>query len=183
MSERDDDREKATRATGYAEMALTLAPMQPPRTCSTCSVLSAAGSCMSAAESGERWPDARKPRRCLSYLPEYGSYDSRTGFQLWPEAVNQSVERLAEQSVITLPPKTVKQSGHLVEIAERFLIDALAHGRLSSSEVISHGTEIGIGKRTLQRAAERLMLIRTKTAFSGGWLWALPQCEGDKAQR
>ena len=142
---------------------------------------------MSAAESGERWPDARKPRRCLSYLPEYGSYDSRTGFQLWPEAVNQSVERLAEQSVISLPPlvevKTVKQPGSLAEIAERFLIDALAHGCLSSSEVISHGTEIGIGKRTLQRAAERLMLIRTKTAFSGGWLWALPQCEGDKAQR
>lgn len=59
-----------------------------PRSCSSCSQISAGHKCQSSAESGLQYPAANIPRRCLAYQARWDSHDARNGKQLWPELIN-----------------------------------------------------------------------------------------------
>lgn len=58
---------------------------EPGRTCSQCDCLSVSGACRSAKVSGIEQPAANTLRRCPAFIPVWGSDESRTGAQLWPE--------------------------------------------------------------------------------------------------
>lgn len=58
---------------------------EPGRTCSQCDCLSVSGACRSAKVSGTEQPAANTLRRCPAFIPVWGSDESRTGAQLWPE--------------------------------------------------------------------------------------------------
>lgn len=58
---------------------------EPGRTCSQCDRLAVSGACTSAKDSGITQPAANVLRRCPAFAPLWGSDESRTGAQLWPE--------------------------------------------------------------------------------------------------
>ena len=61
-----------------------------------------------------------------------------------------------------------------------FLAGLLAFGPVSSDTIIAKAIEAGISKRSIQRAAEQMLITRTKCGFRDGWIWALPRSEGAK---
>ena len=59
--------------------------------------------------------------------------------------------------------------------AREFLRYMLSYGAMPASEVFRDGEAHGYSKRQLQRAATHSMRQRDKSAFKGGWEWALPK--------
>lgn len=59
--------------------------------------------------------------------------------------------------------------------AIEWLRDLLEAGPLPAREVKAQARESGIAWRTVRRAQERLRIRPAKTAFAGGWSWALPK--------
>jgi hypothetical protein len=55
-----------------------------------------------------------------------------------------------------------------------WLLAALASGPNSASALRETAEAAGHSWRSLQRAAERLQLTRTKIGMADGWLWSLP---------
>lgn len=126
------------------------------RTCSECDRISATGTCLESAESR---PNQRAPRQCIHFVPFRDAYDLRTGRELWPcKAASES------------------HGGGV----KGFLAGLLALGPESSDTIIAKAIEAGISKRSIQRAAEQMLVIRTKCGFRDGWVWALPNAEGAK---
>lgn len=123
------------------------------RNCGECSRLSAAGTCLSCAEP---YPSVRMKRQCIAFEPHYGADDRRTGNELWPEKT------------------CVVEFG---EGARGYLAAALVRGPVPSAEVITQAGRAGYPKRTIQRAAEQLCVVRTKAGFGAGWVWAMPKSE------
>lgn len=126
------------------------------RSCGECSRFSSAGTCL---ESVEHRPNARVPRQCLGFLPVPEAYDDRTGRELWPELANY-----------------VEAGGG----AKGFLAAALTAGPVPSAQIIIQAGAAGIPERSIQRAAEKLGVLRTKAGFKEGWKWALQNAEGAK---
>lgn len=139
---------------------------EPPRPCKQCGRMSSEQTCLAAPEIEgapvDYRPDISWPRYCLSYRPQYVSYDGRNGVELWPEldAVGLKVE---EESV----------TGRAVDL----LVSLLKDGPRDAAAIRSASEGIGIGERTMQRAAEKLGVIKTKSGFSGGWVWQMPETE------
>ena len=126
------------------------------RTCSECDRISASGACLEGAEDR---PSQRAPRQCIHFVPFRDAYDLRTGRELWPcKAASES------------------HGGGV----KGFLAGLLALGPESSDVIIAKAIEAGISKRSIQRAAEQMLITRTKCGFRDGWIWALPRSEGAK---
>ncbi|MFZ2855790.1 MAG: hypothetical protein WAZ34_16955 [Rhodocyclaceae bacterium] len=136
-----------------------IATAEGPRSCGTCRNLSAGHACLAALRglldyvTGEYRPWANAPRRCLGYVPSPGCYDDRTGLQLWPEIANYV------------------EGG---EGARGYLAAQLTGGPVPSALIIAKAGEAGFPKRTIQRAAEQLGVVRAKRDFSHGWDWSIP---------
>jgi len=58
------------------------------------------------------------------------------------------------------------------------LADLLGNGPRHASEILAAAEGANVSKRTMQRAANMLLVTKTRSAFRGGWIWALP--EGDE---
>lgn len=58
-----------------------------------------------------------------------------------------------------------------------FLANILKDGPLAASETLAAAEGANISTRTIQRATERLGLVKTKISNGQGWSWALPQEE------
>lgn len=144
-----------------------------PRTCQLCECLSATGVCIAAAKGlpgsapTNYRPDIHISRRCLAYKPVFGSYEKRSGLELWPELV------LLDE---------IDEPGREIRRAIALVYGMLLAGGCQAREVVAAGKPIGLHPRTLERAATRLGVIKSKSAFRGGWYWSLPEgdCEGDK---
>ncbi|MBU3652571.1 MAG: hypothetical protein FGM44_05740 [Limnohabitans sp.] len=65
---------------------------EPGRTCGQCDRLAVSGACTSAKDSGITQPAANVLRRCLVFVPLWGSDDSRTGLELWPEIAHARIQ-------------------------------------------------------------------------------------------
>ncbi|TAJ19100.1 MAG: hypothetical protein EPO47_05075 [Rugosibacter sp.] len=143
--------------------------LEPPRPCAQCGRMSAEQTCL-AALAGEienaptdYRPDVSWPRRCLAFKPPHGSYDERTGAELWPEL----------DAVVSLDVEEESLTGRAVALLAGLLKD----GPRDAAVIRSASEGIGIGERTMQRAAEKLGVIKTKSGFSGGWVWQMPEAE------
>lgn len=142
------------------------------RTCNQCGRLSSAGTCL-AAILGEvegapmdYRPAVREPRRCLAYAPPHLNRDSRTGRELWPEIATQSDKRnLAEGDMLA------------IDIARALITSMLKDGPRDAAEVFAAAERDGLHARTVQRAAESLLVVKTKSQWAGGWTWAMPEKE------
>lgn len=140
---------------------------EPPRPCKQCGRMSSGQTCLAAPEIEgapvDYLPDISWPRYCLSYRPQYGSYDERTGAELWPEL----------DAVVSLEVEEESVTGRAVALLAGLLKD----GPRDAAVIRSASEGIGIGERTMQRAAEKLGVIKTKSGFSGGWVWQMPEAE------
>ena len=155
-----------------------LATAEIPRSCDSCVNLTATQTCFVAAHgkldfvSGSYRPYIHAPGRCIGYQPNIDVYDVRTGRELWPEIV---AVILAETTGNT-EGDTVAGGFEMtrdVRISD-FLADILKDGPRGVAEIIAAAEGSGFPERTLQRAAERLGVVKSKAGFLGGWLWALP---------
>lgn len=135
------------------------------RTCGECDLLSPSRACVLVTKGkmeGRAWPLVNQPRQCLGFMPLKESYDNRTGRELWPYL------GLISQ---------FDQVGKVAGDAIRLVATELSTGSKSASQVIKAGAQAGINSRAIQRAAERLMVEKTRPKFRGGWVWSLR--EGD----
>jgi putative DNA primase/helicase len=57
----------------------------------------------------------------------------------------------------------------------RFLSDLLSDGSMRASDVFRDAEGAGYSKRSIQRAADKLKVIRQKEGMKGGWIWTLPK--------
>ena len=55
-----------------------------------------------------------------------------------------------------------------------YLRDLLSNGPIQASEVQKGARQIGVSKKSLRRAQEKLSIKPQKTSFEGGWSWSLP---------
>jgi hypothetical protein len=147
-----------------------VATKEAPRTCNECGRLSSAGTCLAAilgeveAAPADYRPAVREPRRCLAYAPPHLNRDSRTGRELWPEIAAQVDKRnLAEGDMLR------------IDRARSLLTAMLKDGPRDAAEVFSAAERDGIGARTVQRATEALGVVKTKSQWAGGWIWAMPE--------
>lgn len=153
---------------------------EPPRPCKSCGGLSSGQTCMPAQRGevkgapAEYRPDLSWPRRCLAYqparivdgAPSPSDYDRRTGQQLWPE--------VAALSLVADDLEGAEQDG-AIERGMVLLRKALAAGPIPAQEIRAIAEGAGVSERSMQVAAERLGVEKTKAGFSGGWVWALPE--------
>ena len=51
----------------------------------------------------------------------------------------------------------------------------LADGAKPAKAVIEEAEDMGLSKRTLDRAKEKLRIVSKKDGMSGGWIWELPK--------
>jgi hypothetical protein len=101
-----------------------------------------------------------QPPRIIADYPTSLDYDRRTGFELWPEVAAIVGLDLDEQSAM----------GRAVAL----LIGLLKDGPKDAAVILANAESANISERTLQRAAERLGVTKTKADFSGGWIWMIP---------
>lgn len=155
-----------------------LATMEGPRTCDSCENLTATQACSAAARgkldfvSGSYRPYIHALRRCIGYQPKFDLCDDRTGHDLWPEIVaviSAETNGNTEGDTVSGGLEMTRD----VRISE-FLTNILKDGPRGAAEVIATAEGAGFPERTLQRAADRLGVVKSKAGFLGGWLWALP---------
>jgi putative DNA primase/helicase len=65
----------------------------------------------------------------------------------------------------------------VAEQAEALLLELLTSGPRDAREIRTVAEGANISKRTMQRAADALGVVKTKAGFMGGWTWALPLTE------
>jgi len=58
--------------------------------------------------------------------------------------------------------------------AVALLIGLIKNGPKDAAEILAAAEGANIGERTLQRAANQLGVVKTKTDFAGGWTWMMP---------
>jgi hypothetical protein len=147
-------------------VAVTISTANLPRSCSVCDNLTHGGNCKEAVHQGEapEWkPSANAPRLCLHYVPDHyttsTTSDYSTGRELWPEVAGQPSHAVH----VKMMPKP-----------DAFLFTFLQGGPRSAADIVAAGGAEKISERTLQRAGDRLGVVKSKTGFNGGWEWALP---------
>ena len=154
---------------------------ESPRSCDSCVNLTATQTCFAAARgkldfvSGSYRPYIHALRRCIGYQPKFDLCDDRTGRDLWPEIVaviSAETTGSIEGDIVAGGLEMTRD----VRISD-FLADILKDGPRGAAEIIAAAEGAGFPERTLQRAAERLGVVKSKAGFLGGWLWALPNTE------
>lgn len=67
--------------------------------------------------------------------------------------------------------------------AQDLIQQALINGPRSAAEILAVAEGAKIARRTLQLAASRIGVKRTKAGIGGGWTWALPASDGEVLAR
>ncbi len=77
--------------------------------------------------------------------------------------------------------RSAKASPELDE-AQDWLAAELAEGPRPVKDILAHARRDGIAKRTLDRAKGEMGVLAEKSGFRGGWVWRLPNTEGDAGE-
>ncbi len=64
-----------------------------------------------------------------------------------------------------------------IDAACALLADLLKDGARDAAEILMAAEADNMGERLMQRAAERLGVIKAKLGFGDGWVWGLPLIE------
>lgn len=87
---------------------------------------------------------------------------------LWGEQLEGSAREL--MAMVDSP----SEEGGAIDHCKHFLEDLLLPGSAKAADVKKEASEAGLSWRTVQEAAKRLNVKRTKSGMNGGWLWSLP---------
>jgi len=85
-----------------------------------------------------------------------------------------AVEGAARELLATADEADDGGEGGTLADAKRFLSDLLADGPMIAGQVIRDADGAGYSKRTVQRAANKIGVLRHKEGVRGGWVWKLP---------
>lgn len=88
---------------------------------------------------------------------------------LWGEAV----EGAARELLATADATGDDGEGGTLSDARRFLADLLADAPMRAGDVFKDADGAGFSKRSIQRAADKIGVLRHKDGMRGGWLWKL----------
>lgn len=86
----------------------------------------------------------------------------------WGDAIEGNARELLT------PPETRHTELSATDEAIEFLRDLLTQGSVPAIVAQQHADELGISKKALRTARERLGIKPRKSEFNGGWCWALP---------
>ncbi len=89
---------------------------------------------------------------------------------LWGDAV----EGAARELLATADATGDDGEGRTLSDARRFLSDLLADAPMRAGDVFKDADGAGLTKRSIQRAADKIGVLRHKDGMRGGWLWKLP---------
>lgn len=68
-----------------------------------------------------------------------------------------------------------KEDGAKLSTAKQFLLTSLAHGAVSSKELLDHAREeYNISNNTLRQAKDELGVKAEKLGYGGSWMWSMP---------
>ncbi len=76
-------------------------------------------------------------------------------------------------------PGAASGSNTGLEEAQNWLRNLLVNGGVEATRVESVAKASGISERSLQKASERLKVVKVPGAFGGAWIWRLPNATGD----
>lgn len=62
-----------------------------------------------------------------------------------------------------------------IDRAKELLEEMLSDGPTDTASIYAVAEGEGLSERTMQRASDALGVVKTKTGFSGGWSWAMPE--------
>lgn len=96
---------------------------------------------------------------------------------LWGAALQGSARDILAQAETQEDPGDRSATEEAVD----WLASFLAAGPVSAKDVQREAKEAGISEKSLRRGREKLKVRPFKAGFSGGWQWALPIEEGEKA--
>lgn len=88
---------------------------------------------------------------------------------LWGDAV----EGAARELLATADATGDDGEGGTLSDARRFLSDLLADAPMRAGDVFKDADGAGFSKRSIQRAADKIGVLRHKDGMRGGWLWKL----------
>jgi putative DNA primase/helicase len=83
----------------------------------------------------------------------------------WDGPLELSAEELLNTRMRSPGPRTD---------AMTFLSEFLADGPKAAAEVLSSARELGLSKKTLDRASDQMCIIKKPSHLSGPWFWRLP---------
>ena len=66
-----------------------------------------------------------------------------------------------------------------IERANHLILEFLKGGPRSATEILAVAEGASVSQRSVQRAAEQMGIVKTRTGFRGGWTWRLPDDESD----
>lgn len=93
-------------------------------------------------------------------------------YAAWGEVVEGAARELLAQADAQDDDSQSERSD-----AKRFLLDLLSDGPITAKQVTADCEGAGHAKRTIERAAKDLRIVREKTGMKGGWVWRLPHEE------
>jgi putative DNA primase/helicase len=91
-------------------------------------------------------------------------------YAAWGECVEGAARELLAQADTQADDESQSER----KDAKRFLRDLLADGAVSAKQVSADCDGAGHAKRTIERAAKDLGIVREKSGMKGGWVWRLP---------
>lgn len=88
----------------------------------------------------------------------------------WGAAVDGAARELLAEADAT---DDDGEGGTMTDV-KRFLLDMLSGGAVRANDVFREADQAGYSKRSTQRAATALKIVREKRGMAGGWIWRLP---------
>lgn len=85
-----------------------------------------------------------------------------------------AVDGAARELLATADATDDDGEGGTMTNVKRFLVDMLSAGAVRANDVIRDADQAGYSKRSVQRAATALKIVREKRGMAGGWIWRLP---------
>jgi hypothetical protein len=79
-------------------------------------------------------------------------------------------------------PQTPEEKSAFDE-AREFLLEVLSEGMINANEIFKEAKRAGISEKTLKRAKKALAVRSEKSQFGGGWIWRLPDEEGQESPK
>lgn len=106
-----------------------------------------------------------------SALPDHPSVEASS--VLWGESIEGSAREILAKAEAVEDSEARTQTSE----AEDWLCDLLSNGPVKAGDAIKKSKMAGVSDKALRTARERLRVRPKKSAYSGGWTWALPDCQ------
>jgi putative DNA primase/helicase len=98
---------------------------------------------------------------------------------LWGEVIEGNARDILAQAEASEDIDTKSQTDE----AQDWLRDLLRNGSVKATDAIKRAKAAGLSEKALRAARERLRVKPKKTAYSGGWVWSLPDAQDSQTSQ